>query len=60
MFGSLLKAALSPIDIAVSVVADVATLGGALTDQDKPYTAKACERLVDNLDQALDPQPKKR
>lgn len=58
MFGSLLKAVLSPIDIAVSVAADVVTLGGALTDQKKPYTAKACERLVGNIDNALDPQTK--
>lgn len=58
MFGSLLKAALSPVDIAVSVVADVATLGGVLTEQGKPYTVKACERLVENIDQALDPKTK--
>jgi len=55
MFGSLFKAVLSPIDIAVSVTADAVTLGGVLTDQDKPYTAQASERLIDNLEDVFDP-----
>lgn len=60
MFGSLLKAALSPIDIAVSVAADVVTMGGAMTDQDKPYTAQAAERLMDNVEGVFEPEDQKR
>lgn len=58
MFGSLLKVALSPVDLAVGVAADVVTLGGALTDQDKPYTAKAAERLVDNVEDVFEGEEK--
>lgn len=58
MFGSLVKAVLSPVDVAVGVVADVVTLGGSLTDQDKPYTAQAAERLMDNVEDAFDPESK--
>jgi hypothetical protein len=59
MFGSLLKAALAPVDIAVGVAADVVTLGGAITDQDKPYTAQAAERLMDNVEDVFEPESKR-
>ena len=59
MFGSLLKAALAPVDIAVGVAADVVTMGGALTDQNKPYTAQAAERLVDNVEDVFEPEAKR-
>jgi hypothetical protein len=59
MFGSLLKAALSPIDIAAGVVADTVTLSGALTDQDKPYTVQAAERLMDNVEDVFEPEKEK-
>lgn len=59
MFGSLLKAALAPVDIAVGVAADVVTLGGALTDQNKPYTAQAAERLMDNVEDVFEPEDKR-
>ncbi|BAP80916.1 hypothetical protein MT1_3741 [Pseudomonas sp. MT-1] len=59
MFGSLLKAALAPVDIAVGVAADVVTLGGALTDQNKPYTAQAAERLMDNVEDVFEPEAKR-
>lgn len=52
VFKSLAKAAVSVVDIPVSAVADVVTLGGALNDRDKPYTASAASRLVRNLKDA--------
>ena len=58
MFGiieSLAKAALSVVTIPVAVVADVVTMGGALTDKDKPYTAEAVEDVVQNLEDAARP-----
>lgn len=58
MFGmleSLAKAATAVVTVPVSVVADVVTLGGSLTDKDKPYTAEAVEDLVDNLKDATKP-----
>lgn len=58
MFGmleSLAKAAVAVVTTPVAVVADVATLGGALTDKKQPYTADACEAIVKNLQNAADP-----
>lgn len=58
MFGmieSLAKAALGVVTVPLAVVADVVTLGGALTDKDKPYTAGAVEDVVDNLQDAARP-----
>ena len=61
MFGmieSIAKAAVAVVTVPVAVVADVVTLGGALTDKDKPYTAEAVEDLVDNLKDATKPERK--
>jgi hypothetical protein len=58
MFGmleSLAKAATAVVTVPVAVVADVVTLGGALTDKDKPYTADAVGDMVDNLKDAARP-----
>ena len=58
MFGfieSLAKAATAVVTVPVAVVADVVTMGGALTDKDKPYTAEAVGDLVDNLKDATRP-----
>ncbi len=59
MFGileSLVKTAAAVVEVPVAVVADVVTLGGSLTDQDKPYTATAAEHLVDNVQNLADPK----
>lgn len=61
MFGmieSLAKAAAAVVTVPVAVVADVVTLGGALTDKDQPYTADAVGDLVDNLKDATKPERK--
>ncbi len=58
MFGmieSLAKAAVAVVTVPVAVVADVVTLGGALTDKHQPYTADAVSDLVDNLKDAATP-----
>lgn len=40
MFGKLLKATVGTvIETPIAVAADIATLGGALTDKKEPYTA---------------------
>ena len=59
MFGmieSLAKAAAAVVTVPVAVVADVVTMGGALTDKDQPYTADAVGDLVDNLKDATKPE----
>lgn len=58
MFGileSLAKAAVGVVAIPVGVVADVVTLGGALTDKDEPYTATAVSDVLKNLADAAKP-----
>lgn len=59
MFGmleSLTKAAVGVVTTPVALVADAITLGGALTEQEKPYTAQHLEKVKDNLDEALEPK----
>ena len=61
MFGmieSIAKAAVAFVTVPVAVVADVVTMGGALTDKDQPYTADAVGDLVDNLKDATKPARK--
>lgn len=56
MFGSLLKATVGVvIETPIALVKDTLTLGGSVTDQDKPYTAQALEKVAQNLDNATDP-----
>ena len=59
MFGlieSLAKAAIGVVTVPVALVADVVTLGGALTDKDKPYTVSAVSDVVSNLSNAARPK----
>ena len=58
MFGlieSLAKAAVGVVTLPVTVVADVITLGGALNDKAKPYTASAAGDIMKNLTNAVKP-----
>lgn len=55
MFDSLLKAAVAVVKLPVTVAADAVTLGGSLTDKDRPYTADALSDLVKNLENATKP-----
>lgn len=43
------------IDTPVSIVADIVTMGGAMTDKAEPYTATALKKVVDNINSAVDP-----
>ena len=50
MFNSLVKAAVGVVvETPLAVVADVITMGGALTDKEVPYTADALEKVYENL-----------
>ena len=55
LFESLAKVALGVVTVPVAIVADVVTLGGALTDKDQPYTAKAVSDVLTNLSNAARP-----
>lgn len=49
MFGFIAKVVETVVKVPVAVAADVATLGGALTDEKKPYTAQVVEKLVEEV-----------
>ena len=56
MFGDLLKVVVGTvIETPVALVKDVATLGGAITDQDTPYTLQSLEKVAENLSNATTP-----
>lgn len=48
------KAAIDVVTLPVDIVKDVATMGGVLTDENKPYTAQKFERLGDDLEEVRD------
>lgn len=56
MFKSAAKIASAAVDLPVSAAADVVTMGGVLTDRNKPYTTEAAERLVDNVKALAEPK----
>lgn len=56
ILGNLVKATVGVVvETPVAIVADVVTMGGALTDKDKPYTATALEKVVENVEKATKP-----
>ncbi len=53
LIGNLTKAVVGVVvETPVAVVADVITLGGSLTDKDKPYTAEALSKVLQNVQDA--------
>lgn len=58
IFQNSIKAAACIVDIPISVTADVITLGGALTEKEKPYTVEACSDLVKNIKNITNPKSK--
>ena len=54
MFNSLVKATVGVVvETPLAVVADVITMGGALTDKEVPYTADALEKVFENLKDSI-------
>jgi hypothetical protein len=49
VFGSLLKLAVDVATLPVAVAADVMTLGGAVMDEDEPYTVQAVKNIVKDV-----------
>jgi hypothetical protein len=53
MFGNLFKAVVGVVvETPLAIIADVATLGGSLTDTKEPYTVTALSNVVDNVQKA--------
>lgn len=49
LFKSITRTLANTVSLPVSIIKDFATLGGHLTKQDKPYTLKTGEKLVDSV-----------
>ena len=61
MFGlieGLAKAAVGVVALPVQVAADVVTLGGSLTDKDRPYTVDGVNNVLKNIENAVKPEAK--
>lgn len=57
MLKSLTKATVGlVVEPPISIVADVVTLGGSLTDKNQPYTTTAIKKVVDNVQDATKPE----
>ena len=52
LFTNLTKAAVGIVTLPIPIIADVVTLGGALTDQNEPYTGTALEGILKNIEKA--------
>jgi hypothetical protein len=48
ILGKIISITLNVVEIPVAIIKDAATMGGALTDEDKPYTAQKIEEIGDN------------
>ncbi len=51
-FSSLTKMAMDVVETPVALIKDIATLGGALTDEEEPYTAKKLKDIQQDWDSA--------
>jgi hypothetical protein len=54
IFGKVFKLGLDVVTSPIEVAKDIVTLGGALTDQDKPYTFKRLERMNEDIEDVRD------
>lgn len=50
LFGKLAALAINIVETPVVVIKDIATLGGALADQEEPYTAQKLKEMGDRID----------
>ena len=56
ILGDLTKAVVGAVvETPIAVVADVVTMGGALTDKKEPYTATAVKGVMQNIENATKP-----
>lgn len=51
LLGKLIKTGINLIEVPIAIVKDTATMGGALTDQDIPYTAQKAKEIGKTLEQ---------
>jgi len=50
LFGKIVKTAVNVAVLPIAIMKDVYTLGGTVTEQDKPYTAQQLEKIKEEAD----------
>lgn len=55
MLNDLAKAAVGIVSLPITLVEDVVTMGGALTDKETPYTVERLEDIMKNIGNAAKP-----
>lgn len=50
--GKLVKGVIDTALLPIDVVKDVATMGGLITEQEKPYTMQRGDKIVEDLEKA--------
>lgn len=59
MLSGLTKATVGVVvETPLSIAADLATLGGSITDRDEPYTATALKKVVKNVQESTEEDEK--
>jgi hypothetical protein len=57
LFESLTKAVIGVVvETPIAIVADMLTMGGALTDKDEPHTTTALKSVMKNIEEATTPK----
>jgi hypothetical protein len=51
IFGKILKTTLDVVTSPAAVVKDIVTLGGAVNERDKPYTAQKFDQLSNDVEE---------
>lgn len=54
IFGKLVAATIRTATLPLSIVADVATLGGAAIGREETYTGNKVRRIIDDVEEAAD------
>ena len=52
--GKMIKAGIDTVSIPIAIVKDVATLGGVLEDEPRPYTLKKLREIGKDIEEAKD------
>jgi len=51
IFGKLTKAIIHTATTPIDIIKDVATLGGAITDESKPHTLQKVDKILEDIDE---------
>jgi len=54
LFGKFTKTVLHTVSTPIDVVKDMATLGGAITDEEESYTVKKAKKIISDIEEIGD------